>query len=260
MNLKSFLPPISIAEYVSSILVIESFDFREEFILPLFANGSPTIAFQTSNATRQAKTIGNLTLYGQTVLPDELVFNSSFLFIAYFLYPHSISSLFKIKAADLTNDFLSLTDIKQAKDINLTEQLLNKQTLDGRLQLINQFIEELAKQSTADNSKTIFITNELKNLETASLTEIRRKLNTSERALERLFDNNVGVSPIMFKRVCQFHKAFQQLNTYHFTKLTDVAYENGFADQSHFIRVFKEFTGLTPSEYLIKSAPYNPKF
>ena len=182
------------------------------------------------------------------------------MFIAYFLYPHSLNSLFKIKASELTDDFLLLADIKQAKAINLNEQLLNEQTLDGRLHLINQFIGQLAKESTADNSKTIFVTNELINTEGASLPNIQRKLNTSERTLERLFDNNVGVSPNMFRRICQFHKAFQQLNSYNFTKLTDVAYENGFADQSHFNRVFKEFTGLTPSEYLIKRTPYDPKF
>lgn len=260
MNLKSFLPPTSIAEFVSSILIIESFDFRDEFNLPLYANGCPTIIFQTSNAVKGDKTVGNLTLYGQTVLPDELIFNSSFVFIAYFLYPHSLSSLFKIKASELTNDFLSLTNIKQAKAINLNEQLLNEQTLNGRLNLINQFIVQLARESTADNAKTIFVTNELINTEGASLPDIQRKLNTSERTLERLFDNNVGVSPNMYKRICQFHKAFQQLNNYNFIKLTDVAYDNGFADQSHFIRVFKEFTGLTPSEYLVKRAPYNPKF
>jgi AraC-like DNA-binding protein len=260
MNLKSFLPPVSVAEFVSSILVLENFDFKEEFILPLYANGSPTIIFQTANPIKGDKTIGNLTLYGQTVLPDELIFNSSFLLIAYFLYPHSLTSLFNIKASELTNDFMSLANIRQAKAINLNEQLLNESTLNGRMHLINQFIVDLAKKSTVDNSKTIFVTNELMITETASLTDIKRKLNTSERTLERLFDNNVGVSPNMFKRICQFHKAFQQLNKYNFTKLTDVAYGNGFADQSHFIRVFKEFTGLTPSEYLIKSAPYNPKF
>jgi AraC-like DNA-binding protein len=259
MNLRSFLPPVSIAEYVSSILVIESLEFSEEFILPLYANGSPTIIFQTSKATKQNTTIGNLTLYGQAVLPDELVFNASFSLIAYFLYPHALNALFNIKASELTNNFVSLTDIKQSKDIHLNEQLLNEPTLDGRLRLINQFIEGLARKSIVDNSKTFFITNELKNTE-ASLMDIQRTLNTTERTLQRLFENNVGVSPNMFKRVCQFHKAFQQLNTYRFTKLTDVAYQNGFADQSHFIRVFKEFTGLTPSEYLAKSAPYNPKF
>jgi AraC-like DNA-binding protein len=35
-----------------------------------------------------------------------------------------------------------------------------------------------------------------------------------------------------------------------FNNLTDIAYDNGFADQSHFIRSFKEFTQITPNDYL----------
>jgi AraC-like DNA-binding protein len=35
-----------------------------------------------------------------------------------------------------------------------------------------------------------------------------------------------------------------------FNTLTDVAFDNGFADQSHFIRSFKEFADITPNDYL----------
>lgn len=31
--------------------------------------------------------------------------------------------------------------------------------------------------------------------------------------------------------------------------LTEVAYDQGFYDQAHFIRIFKSFTGITPSKY-----------
>jgi AraC-like DNA-binding protein len=54
----------------------------------------------------------------------------------------------------------------------------------------------------------------------------------------------------MYSRVCQFQSAFQQLNQYQFLKYSDIAYDNGFADQNHFNRVFKEFTNLTPTAYL----------
>jgi AraC-like DNA-binding protein len=40
------------------------------------------------------------------------------------------------------------------------------------------------------------------------------------------------------------------LKTGQFDNLTDVAFENDFADQSHFIRSFKEFTQLTPKDYI----------
>jgi AraC-like DNA-binding protein len=32
--------------------------------------------------------------------------------------------------------------------------------------------------------------------------------------------------------------------------LSDIAFENGYADQSHYVRAFKEFTNITPKDYL----------
>lgn len=34
-----------------------------------------------------------------------------------------------------------------------------------------------------------------------------------------------------------------------YSNLTDVAYENNFYDQAHFIKEFKEFTGVSPKDF-----------
>jgi len=34
-----------------------------------------------------------------------------------------------------------------------------------------------------------------------------------------------------------------------FTNLTSLAYENGYYDQAHFIKDFKEFTGISPKSF-----------
>ncbi|MCY1561266.1 hypothetical protein D9M68_984990 [compost metagenome] len=39
------------------------------------------------------------------------------------------------------------------------------------------------------------------------------------------------------------------LSSKQFTNLTEVAYENDFYDQAHFINDFKEFTGMSPKEF-----------
>jgi len=41
----------------------------------------------------------------------------------------------------------------------------------------------------------------------------------------------------------------EQLTQKNFTKLTDIVYKNGYADQSHFVKVFKSFTGKTPKAF-----------
>jgi len=254
-------PPLSISQFVSGILVIEDTNKNQDFVIPLFANGCPTLVFQTAVAAKGNQTIGNLTLYGQTIQPGELKFKEGFTFIAYFFFPHTISQLFGIAPKDITDGYVDLTLLQPAKKFDLQEQLLNASSLEESLQLIEKFILKLSMQLPQDSDRIIFAVQELKKSNgLLSLVELRSTLNMTERSFQRLFDNNIGISPNLYKRICQFQFSFQQVNQNKFLKLTDVAYNGGFADQSHFIRVFKEFTGLTPNEYLAKLVPYNPQF
>mgnify|MGYP001375902518 CR=1 FL=1 len=258
MPAHSFLPPPSIAAYVSSILVFDHPGFNKEFTLPLYANGTPTLVFHSTRAVRQQSSVSHLSLYGQWIKPDELRLEPGFQFIAYFLHPVFPRSLFGIKASELTNECIELNQIKQAKAIRLEEQLLNASSLNERLDLINNFILRLIQGKKKENPKVAYATRQLQKAnDPKALKKIQNELNTTERSLQRLFESYVGVSPKMFKRICQFHAAFQQINRLQFSSFTELAYSHDFADQSHFIRVFKEFTGLTPKEYVKRMLPEN---
>lgn len=259
MNVKSFLPPAAISGYVSSILVIESWKHIEAFNLPLYANGMPTLVFQTSKAARREGVVGNLTLYGQIITPDELQFREAFTLIAYFLHPHTLKTLFAFNAPEFVDNCIDLNELAAVRKVDLQEQLLNAASLEARITVLNNFIFSLAERSGMDVRPIAFATAQFRsNPGELALNDLQRQLNTSARSLHRMFEANVGMSPQLFKRVCQFHLAFQQLNNLEFSKLTDIAYEHGFFDQSHFIRVFKQFTGITPKEYLVKRSGYDP--
>jgi AraC-like DNA-binding protein len=82
-----------------------------------------------------------------------------------------------------------------------------------------------------------------------SLKELQQQLKISERSLERKFKQTVGIGPKLFTRISRFQASMMQLRLNKHQKLSDIAYENDYADQSHFIRVFKEFTGFSPLEF-----------
>jgi AraC-like DNA-binding protein len=67
--------------------------------------------------------------------------------------------------------------------------------------------------------------------------------------LERRFLSETGLSPKQFAKIIQFQNSLTQLSVKDYTSLTDVVYQNGFSDQSHFIKVFKAFTGKTPKAF-----------
>lgn len=72
----------------------------------------------------------------------------------------------------------------------------------------------------------------------------------SPRQLRRWFDRYVGVNPKSFLRIVRFQSLLDALLRSPKNTWTDLSLEYGFYDQSHFIREFKQFTGLTPASLL----------
>jgi AraC-like DNA-binding protein len=70
------------------------------------------------------------------------------------------------------------------------------------------------------------------------------------RKLERYFDQFTGVSPKMYARIVRFNFAAQRLLMTPEKGTGDLVYQAGYADQAHFIRECRLFTGRTPGELI----------
>ena len=82
-----------------------------------------------------------------------------------------------------------------------------------------------------------------------SVEWLSRLSGLSRQHLARKFRQQVGVSPKLFCRYARFHAL---LNHAYVTPQADwaaLAAEFGYYDQAHLIAEFKEFTGLTPSQF-----------
>nr|WP_246496450.1 helix-turn-helix domain-containing protein [Chitinophaga varians] len=63
------------------------------------------------------------------------------------------------------------------------------------------------------------------------------------------FQQVVGSTPKRYIQLQLINASLAQIARHPDLPLTDVAYDNGFYDQAHFIRVFKSFAGITPLQY-----------
>ena len=79
-----------------------------------------------------------------------------------------------------------------------------------------------------------------------------KRLNVSERQFERRFVRAVGVSPHHYIRIVRFQEAMRLIKANQFERLSDVAYDLNYVDQSHFIKDIKAFSGYTPTD-LVKT-------
>lgn len=70
----------------------------------------------------------------------------------------------------------------------------------------------------------------------------------SERNLRRMFQHELGVSPKELSQIIRFQAMLQSLYHTPPAHLTQLAYTYGYFDQPHFIKEFKRFYGLPPSQ------------
>ncbi len=84
---------------------------------------------------------------------------------------------------------------------------------------------------------------------TTQIQRLAKDIDVSSKHLRSSFKDVVGISPKTHLQLLQLHQVVQALATRPNWSLTEIALQTGFYDQSHFIRKFRQFAGMTPSTF-----------
>lgn len=252
MKFETVDPDKSIALFVKSILIFEETQSDTKTILPFFADGYPGLIFQeTTNGllvNPHNKMMPPLFLYGQTIKPIELVMNGTYKLIVFQLYPFVLKSFFNVDPHDLNDNCYNLEQLANNSGSDTLRQLNQTSDLEKRIKLISNLLhlQFVIKQKELDLTIAHAIQKIIGKKGQLIISDLYKELHLTERTFERRFSSAVGVTAKQFSKMIQFQRSLEQLTAKDYNKLSDIVYANGFADQSHFIKVFKAFTGKTP--------------
>ena len=252
MTFERLLPPPSLRDHVQYFWTLDSsgIEHAPRFLGPL-ADGCPGMIFQPAEAgvfcEGPLKPFPQVFLYGQTIERTSIQLLGTYKTVGVCFYPNALTSVFGFDADAITDTCLD-ADLLAAP---LLERLLNAVSTAEVINVLSAWL--LARIRQTDQPIEAVTRYALRQIIGSggrlSLPVLQRSLNLSERSLERRFKQHVGVAPKLFTRVCQFQFALQQLKSNRYARLSDVAYDNGYADQSHFIRAFRAFTGVAPHQW-----------
>ncbi len=252
MEFKSILPPASLKDYIQYFWTLESHcAYGSPVALGPLADGCPGLIFQPAGEGAfyegTHKRLPELFLYGQTVTRTRISLLGRFRTVGVCFFPNTLKPLFGFDAIELTDACLDVGLLSA----HLPERMLSAASVDEQIQILAGWLSELVRKTDmpVDALTGFALTRIMGAHGQLSLPQLRHGLGLTERSLERRFNQHVGIPPRLFARVCQFQAALTQLKHSRYALLSDVAYDNGYADQSHFIRTFRAFAGVAPSQW-----------
>jgi AraC-like DNA-binding protein len=172
------------------------------------------------------------------------------------LTPPAARALLGVPLNELTNRVVPLEDVLGRDVSELLERLHDERTWERRFDLIER---ELARRVAETRPPPAAITEAWRRLcETHGQTEVAdlaRDLGYSRRRLSSRFKDEFGLSPKAFARVLRFERATDRLARDDGARFAEIAQDCGYYDQAHMNRDFREFAGISPSEYIGRLLP-----
>ncbi len=245
MYYQKIVPIKPLQNYIQYFWILEDFGDKTFKIIP---DGLSGLIFQEEAnlfLDSDQQVLPQMFLYGQTTYHGEHKAIGNFRNIGVYLQPTALKTIFNIDAFELTNKNISIDCLTTDP---ILEQLINATSTHDKIDIISHFFLKRIEQIEHQAKKADFAIMLLQNGKT--LKDIQTEMNLSERSLERLVKQYVGISPKVFSRIIRFQSSLNDLRQKGFNKLTDMAYQNNYFDQSHFIRDFKEFAGASPKHFL----------
>lgn len=167
------------------------------------------------------------------------------------LQPTSAWRLTGISASAFSNTPLELKRIFSEKYFGYFSTIEKAMDFEERCQIATDFLEEII--GTIDMKNTLVnyaldLIFEKKGC--ISTRDLCKELHVSERHLQYLFRQQVGVSPLQYARITRFNALFVEFTRTETPR--DLAFLTSFYnyyDSSHFFKDFKAYSGEAPSKF-----------
>ncbi len=267
MNYQTFLPSKSLESLIKCYWTLESPKEENPQKQTIIPDGCMEMIFHMGNLYKQYLKNGDSIIQprsfviGQLTQPLEIESTGETSIFSVRFYPIGFLPFATIQMKEMENTAVSLKILFGKEGQEIEQKITNSGSTLERINLIETFLlDRLADTKTIDIKIKSSVNKILMANGQLSIDELSKQININQRQLQRKFSATVGMSPKQLSKIVRLQATLKMLLNKQFTNLTSLAYQGEYYDQAHFIKDFKEFTGLTPKDFYSKSLELSSLF
>ncbi|WP_330097405.1 AraC family transcriptional regulator [Flagellimonas taeanensis] len=164
------------------------------------------------------------------------------------LYGNGLYPFVPLKGKDLINKNIAYANPDHK---NLIREITAAPDSKSTISATYQFLKQIHSDNREKESRLVkeFYLYMKSNENCSDIRAFCDQTNTNYTSLNKSFSKILGITAKKFERLIKFRKAIKALINSP-ERLTDVVVDSGYFDQSHFIKEFKHYMDMSPSEYL----------
>src|SRR5687768_3997174 len=179
--------------------------------------------------------------------------SAEFFMFTVFLRPGILHRLINVPSMELNQDYHNAELFFGTEVREITEQLCAATNFSSMVTIIERFLLpkfiRMKKGSSVDDVANSLLADPTR----FSLDDIARQACLSTKQFYRRFVERIGLSPKLFSRMTRFNLAYHYKIAHMDSSWSSVAQEFCYTDYHHLEKECKEFTGVTPNEWVKQS-------
>jgi AraC-like DNA-binding protein len=259
MNYSTFIPNANLQHVIECYWSVDGNDTEQQKIIP---DGFPEIIFHFGDRYELIDENGVASLQekmlvsGQISRPILLRATGSSNVFGIKFKPAGIWRLLGFDMSKIKDRVIPLADVYNPalQWYNVLARSIKEQ----RVKIAGELLLAELKSSNGDDVSLIIKTIEERK-GNVSIEEICERHRLSPRKLQRMFQQQVGITAKQYSRIVRFRTVYALLQKPSLTK-TDSLYLSGYFDQPHFNREFREFTNENPEKWFADNNAFSNLF
>ncbi len=164
--------------------------------------------------------------------------------------PYGAFPFLKIPISKLNNTVRQADTYFGESIINLRSNIIHQQNIHDKFEMVEQWLLEIFDENKTPPQEILNVIAKLQNQPYSKHNELLKDFPKTNKYLIDQIKKYCGLTPKVLHRIFRFNTLLAFINQEEEIVWSDIVYETGYADQSHFIKEFQEFCGFNPSKYI----------
>ncbi len=247
----------ALSNYVESIFYYKDFvpDHSIERVIP---TGNIFILFELDNTERNTfdnnlkpnGTFRNVWVSGthSSYINISAIKNSEMLIVQF--KPMGAYPFFRFPIHTMTDTVQQAENFFGENILKIRDEIIQNKNVNDKFHIVEKWLLQMLDENKTVPQELVDVLIKIQNQPFSKHNELLKDYPKTQKHLIQQFKKYSGLTPKSMHRIIRFNKLLETINKKKEIVWTDIVYETGYADQSHFIKDFQKFCGFNPSKYI----------